>query len=251
MEITLLDWIDSWYNQIRRHTPLDGRSPVEFEFHHTASLVRPELGQAKQKKDYMRSFVLLFLVLIQFDCFAEGKANLDPFNRQVKVVEGDLNKDSLVDKVVVMQDTSAETAPYRLQVFFKEPNGDWRLIISSIQIIAPQYPDGRDGYRSGDQFDDVTIKNGILSVRFELLRGQFEHKFRFQNGCFELIGFSMNNSDGHDEMTMIDFNLSTGVRIEKTQRIGSDKILSNTKKKVLIRPLPKLQDIVPLEKELY
>ncbi|MBL0320585.1 MAG: IS3 family transposase [Alphaproteobacteria bacterium] len=31
VEIAMLDWIDGWYNQTRRHTTLDGCSPIEFE----------------------------------------------------------------------------------------------------------------------------------------------------------------------------------------------------------------------------
>jgi len=166
-------------------------------------------------------------------------------------VEGDLNKDSLIDKVVITQDTLNENAPYRLQVFFKERNGNSKLIVSSTKIIEPQYPDGRDAYRTGNGFSNVTIKNGVLSVNFQLLRGYYEHKFRFQNKNFELIGFSMVYSDGNSEMTTTDFNLSTGTRIETTERYDTGKVLSKTKKKILIRPLPKLQDVVPMEKELY
>ena len=84
-----------------------------------------------------------------------------------------------------------------------------------------------------------------------MTRGHFTHKYRFQNGNFELIGFSQVYSDGHGIMTTIDYNLSTGIRIEKTERYDTDKVLSNTKKKILIRPLPKLQDITPMENELY
>jgi hypothetical protein len=166
-------------------------------------------------------------------------------------VEGDLNKDKLVDKVVITQDTLNENAPYRLQVFFKEANGQSKLIASSTKIIEPQYPDGRDGYSLGNRFSDVTIKYGVLSVNFELLRGHYEHKFRFQNGNFELIGFSMAYSDGVNAVTTTDFNLSTGIRTEKKERYDIEKVISNTKKKILIRPLPKLQDVVPMENELY
>jgi len=166
-------------------------------------------------------------------------------------VSGDLNKDSLSDKVIVTQDTLNKNAPYKLQIFFKEPNGEFKLIVTSTKIIEPQYPNGRDGWVTGNGFLDVTINNGVLIVNFELLRGHYEHKFRFQNGSFELIGFSMVYSDGLGVMTTTDFNLSTGIRIEKSERYDTNKVLSNTKKKILIRPMPKLQDITPMENELY
>lgn len=199
----------------------------------------------------MKQLLLIFLIIFQLDSFAQTDTSKLNFDHKVMEVEGDLNKDNLVDKVVVTQDTLNENAPYRLQIFFKEPNGRSRLIVTSTKIIEPQYPDGRDGYRTGNGFSGVTIQNAVLSVNFGLLRGHFEHKFRFQNGNFELIGFSEVYSDGQGVMTTTDFNLSTGIRIEKSERYDTDKILSNTKKKILIRPLPKLQDVIPMENELY
>jgi uncharacterized protein YegP (UPF0339 family) len=166
-------------------------------------------------------------------------------------VEGDLNKDNLPDKLIITQDTLNENAPYRLQVFFKEPNGQFKLIITSTKIIAPQYPDGRKGYKTGNRFSEITIEAGVLNIRFELLRGHFEYKFRYRNENFELIAFSEVYSDGLGVMTTIDFNLSTGIRVEKSERYDTDKVLSTSKKKILIRPLPKLQDIAPMENELY
>ncbi len=199
----------------------------------------------------MKQAVLTIFLLLQLDSFAQTDITNYNFNHIVMEVNGDLNKDNLTDKVIVTQDTLNENAPYRLQIFFKEPSGQLKLIVSSTKLIESQYPDGRDGYRTGNGFSDVTIKNGILSVNFELLRGHFEHKFRFQNENFELIGFSKVYSDGRGVMTTTDFNLSTGIRIEKSERYDTDKVLSNTKKKILIRPLPKLQDITPMENELY
>lgn len=201
----------------------------------------------------MKKLILLLLILICVDTFSQAKNEKDTFTFLVTKVTGDLNKDNLDDKVIVTQDTINQKSPYQLQIFFAQPNGEFKLIATSTKIIAPQYPDGRDGYRTGDGFMDITISKGIVSVNFGLLRGHFEHKFRFQNGNFELIGFSYVSSDGHGTIYTTDFNLSTGIRIEKTESYGEedDKVLSNTKKKILIRPLPKIQDVEPFENELY
>ncbi|KDN54856.1 hypothetical protein [Flavobacterium seoulense] len=198
----------------------------------------------------MKKIILLIVFLIGFETYSQAKK--DPFTVEVTKVMGDLNKDNLEDKVIVTQDTVNEKSPYKLQIFFAQPNGKFKLIATSTKIIAPQYPDGRDGYRTGDGFMDVTITKGVVSVNFGLLRGHFEHKFRFQNGNFELIGFSYVASDGHGTMSSIDFNLSTGIRIEKTEAYGEDDFAPTyTKKKILIRPLPKIQDVEPFENELY
>jgi len=199
----------------------------------------------------MNQAILTFLILLQLNSFAQQKNAKLNFDYKVIEVVGDLNKDSLPDKVIVTQDTLNEKAPYKIEVFFKEPNGKFKLIVSSTKLIEAQYPDGRDGYFTGTAFSEVTIIKGILSVNMELLRGHFEHKFRYQNGNFELIGFSEVFSDGQGVMTTTDFNLSTGIRIEKSERYDTDKLLSLKKKKILIRPLPKLQDIVPFENQYY
>ncbi|WP_439506198.1 hypothetical protein [Sediminibacterium sp.] len=199
----------------------------------------------------MKHILIIFLLLTQLTSYSRTVAPKYNFSYKVMEVEGDLNKDGLPDKVIVTQDTVHENAPYRLQVFFKEPSGQYKLIVTSTKIIEPQYPDGRDGYRTGDEFGEVSINKGILGIRFDLLRGNYEHKFRFQKGNFELIGYTEYLSDGQGVMRSIDFNLSTGVRIEKLERYDTDKLLSQKTKKILIRPLPKLQDLVPGEHELY
>ena len=200
----------------------------------------------------MKKIILLVLLLVGVETFSQTKKEKDPFTVEVTKVMGDLNKDNLDDKVIVTQDTINEMAPYKLQLFFAQPNGKFQLIATSTKIIAPQYPNGRDGYRTGDAFMDVTIIKGIVSVNFGLLRGHFEHKFRYQNGNFELIGFSYTASDGHGTMSSTDFNLSTGVRIEKTEGYGQEEVVPTySKKKILIRPLPKIQDVEPFKNELY
>ncbi|MDF2188530.1 hypothetical protein [Paraflavitalea sp. CAU 1676] len=199
----------------------------------------------------MKKLITIFWIVFYLDGFGQTDSVAFNFSRLVMEVEGDLNKDSLSDKVVVTQDTLHENAPYQLQVFFKEPGGQWELIVSSLKLIEAQYPNGRDAYITGDGFSHVAITNGVLSVYVELLRGHYEHKFRYQHGCFDLIGFSMSFSDGRGVVTTTDFNLLTGVRIERSERYDITKILSNKKRKILIRPLPKLQDVVPIENDLY
>ena len=199
----------------------------------------------------MKHLILLIFLLSQLHTSAQNNLTNYNFNYLIIEVNGDLNKDNLPDKVIVTQDTLNDYAPYRLQIFLQEPDGEFKLFVTSTQLIEPQFPNGRDGYRNGTGFSDVTIIKGVLSVNVELIRGHFEHKFRFQNGNFELIGFSEVYSNGLGTIDIVDFNLSTGIRIEISQNYSTDKIISNKKKKILIRPLPKLEDVVPFDKDLY
>ncbi|RZL47701.1 MAG: hypothetical protein EOP00_11225 [Pedobacter sp.] len=172
------------------------------------------------------------------------------FTHMVMQVKGDLNKDGLADLAIVKQDTLADTSPYRLQVFFAKPNGEYKLIVSSTKIIDAEYPSGKGYARSDAGFDKIAIKNNVLTIINQLTRGSFSHKFRYQNGNFELIGFTQTYSDGQGTLTYEDFNLSTGIRIYKAERYDTGDVITNKKTKKLIRPLPKLQDFVPFENEL-
>ncbi|MEO6175031.1 MAG: hypothetical protein ABIP27_07760 [Flavobacterium circumlabens] len=179
-------------------------------------------------------------------------AQKDNFTKKITKVNGDLNKDGLADYVLVLQDTLSDNAPYKLEIYFAEANGSFKRILSSVKAIDPAFPEGKKGYYSGNAFSEITIKKGILSIENELLRGHFEHKFRYQNNNFELIGFSEVYSDGQGTMGQIDFNLSTGIRIKKTEPYGEDNFpVTKTQKKIIMRPLPKLQDFAPFKTEYF
>lgn len=195
----------------------------------------------------MPRIILLFLIF-STTLFAQK----DNFNKEITKVKGDLNKDGLIDYVQVLQDTVSDTSPYKLAIYFAETNGNSKHILSSVKAIDPAFPEGKKGYQTGNAFSEITIKKGVLSINNELLRGHYEHKFRYQNGNFELIGFSEVYSDGQGTMGTIDFNLSTGIRIKKTEPYDEDDFpVTNTQKKILIRPLPKLQDFAPFTTEYY
>lgn len=164
-------------------------------------------------------------------------------------VSGDLNKDQLPDKVVVTQDTIQENAPYQLQIFLVQPDGTYQLFVTSKKLIEPEYPNGREGTSSRYRLADISIKNNILALSFDLIRGNFNYKFRFQNGNFDLIGYTEVQSNSLGRIYYTDFNLSTGIKIEKTENYATDEIISNTKRKVMIRPLPKIQDIIPFQND--
>lgn len=199
----------------------------------------------------MPRLLLINFILISFLANSQKKNVKENFNFKITEVKGDFNNDKVDDKVLVTQDTINEKAPFKLEIFFANSNGDYKTIATSTKIIAPQYPNGRGGFLTGNSLENITIKKNILIVNYGLLRGHLAHKFRFQNGNFELIGYSAGYLDDPKIIKMIDFNLSTGIRIEKTGEVGSDKIVNQSTTKVIIRPLPKIQDVEPFENDLY
>lgn len=200
----------------------------------------------------MNKIITLLLVFITSTLIAQKDNKKDNFTVQIKKVKGDLNKDNLADLVVVTQDTINEKSPYKLEVFFAQPNGTFKLIVSTTKAIAPQYPEGKNGYYNGQSFYTISVEKGILIISNELTRGNFEHKFRYQNNYFELIGFFEAYSNGQGTMGTVDFNLSTGIRVTRTERYDdSTEKPTETQKKIRIRPLPKLQDFAPFTTEFY
>lgn len=172
------------------------------------------------------------------------------FNVRTSKVVGDLNNDQLKDLVLIDQDTSQNTAPYRLQIYFATASGKFKLMFSSTKALPPQFPYGKDGYDTSVEFDRVLIKNNAIILENSLLRGNNTHKFRYQHGDFQLIGFSSVNSDGNGLIYTIDHNLSTGVRTEKCENYETDKLVS--KNTYIERPkrLHYLKNFDPLEGDL-
>ncbi|MBS1636871.1 MAG: hypothetical protein JST26_13220 [Bacteroidetes bacterium] len=173
------------------------------------------------------------------------------FTKVISVIYGNLNTDTLPDKVCIFQDTIDKTQPYKLLVLFAQPGNTYHSIVSSTKIIDPRFPNGPDGLQNGNGFGSISINRRTLIISSELLRGHYEYKLRYQHGNFELIGYTYVCSNGLGEIHSIDFNLSTGDRHEINQRYDRDEIISDIKKKIQIKPLPKLQDIKPFENELY
>lgn len=160
---------------------------------------------------------------------------------------GDLNKDGLADSAVVLQDTAADTWPYQLRIFFANPDKTFKEVLVSDTAIDAARPNGKDGYVTGDAFDQVTIRKGVLCLSVELLRGHYEHVFRYQHNRFELIGFSFGSSDGNGTISSSDFNLSTGHFINTRESYETDQLISKLDTVVLIRPLPDLAHFKPFD----
>lgn len=186
----------------------------------------------------MKKIILTITLSIQFSLYGQNDSFVGFFSDTIIEINGDLNKDGILDKVYVIHDTQNIDGLYLLQIYFQDQNKKLNFIVSSKKLIEPKNKFGS----MGNELSEVTIKNNILIISYQLTRGHYEHKFRYQNGNFELIGYSFGISDGLGVINNIDFNLSTGVRIEKNINYETNEIISVSKKKKIIRPLPKLQE---------
>lgn len=171
------------------------------------------------------------------------------FDTVISTVTGDLNKDGLLDVAMITQDTNCPSQMYLLEVFFTQPNGDRKLVLTSIKAIEPGFPDGRDGHKS-EGHSTLSIHHGVLWIETGFIRGHMEHKFRYQNGQFELIGYSYVNVNA-GQITSIDYNLSTGRRIEKEGTISDDHYKVTMDEIIKLDPLPYLDEFEPYKNQLY
>ncbi|REC56372.1 hypothetical protein DRF62_03440 [Chryseobacterium piscium] len=189
---------------------------------------------------------------------AQSNKSIDNYSYQVREENGDLNNDGKMDKIIVKMDTIDETRPLRLQIFLSQPNGKLTLAVSSTKIIEPQYPVENKGEFNGYQIPSFFIEKGILKMWSEIKGGNITYDFKYQNGNFELIyvnKLTNNATKGYtDENTIFTeakFDLVTGIRTETDEVSGLAKALEVRKKRILVRPLPKIQDFKFSDKELY
>ena len=195
--------------------------------------------------------LLFFLLLSPFTTSSQIDQTELSFTELVSTAYGDINNDGIMDIAMVTQDTLNEFAPYRLEIFFTQVNGDKKLIVHTEKAIQPQFPNGRDQHTWGNGFGELSIHNGVLWIESGLIRGHFEHKFRYQNNKFELIGYTYVNSDGLGKMYLIDYNLSTGKRIETIDHYSSHEPEERVEKIIKLNPLPDLLNFEQYSNELY
>lgn len=206
-----------------------------------------QITQKRKIRSKMKKTFLLFFFLIQINIYAQAQKVKDNFNVVIRTEEGDLNNDGLIDKVFVKMDTIDQTQPLKLEIYFLEKNGKYKLNVATKNLMKAQYPNGKYG---GDQIPDVIIEEGYLLIGSEIGKNHFWHKFKFKKGYFELQKITNVVWDGQNLTTETDFNLLTGQRTEITKALGSEKILKETTKKIIVKPLPKINDFRAFDSKL-
>lgn len=207
---------------------------------------------------YFYRFFIFILISVPMHVLSQSIKNKNKYTYEVREEKGDLNHDGKIDRVTVKMDTIDETRPLRLQIFLSQPNGKPALATSSDKIIEPQYPSENQGKFNGYQIPSFFIENGILKMWSEIKGGNITYHFKYNKGNFELIyvdKLTYNATKGYiDENTIFTetkFDLITGIRTESDEKLGSTKPLAVRKKRVLIKPLPKIQDVKFSDKDLY
>lgn len=184
----------------------------------------------------------LFLILIIFPFWVNAQ---ERYNKTIKTMEGDLNKDGILDKIVISQNTKVDSLPYLISIYFGDKNGRFTFIAKSNKYIDPE----NAHINHKGILDDAYIKKGIFNLNISWTRGMTKYKFRFQNNYIALIGLTRSSSE-FGTIYWDDFNLSTGNRESKQEDMETGE---ETKKvtKQLIRPLPDFAKLKPYEEEWF
>ena len=173
----------------------------------------------------------------------------------IMTVEGDLNKDNIADRVLVLRSlvedneellkSDDDTLPARIVVIlFKTMDGYEVKGLSDKLILCKQC-----GGVMGDPFANAVIKRNVLTISHyggSSYRWEYDHKFRYQDNDFYLIGkrsigySALENCEKLDAMagtTLEDINYLTGDYIEKKVSEHGCKLLINKKGKKKTEPL--------------
>lgn len=157
---------------------------------------------------------------------------------ELAIVEGDLNKDGIMDKAfVIEQSNSSENAPSRnlLIVFGNKDNTYTQSIKAEKAILL-----ANEGGPFGDPFQDIIIDRGSVLLKFfgGSSRWHRYFRFRYQDNGWYLIGFTEGSYESiGDSMDCLedDYNLITGDYIGEKLVDGKIKtIKKNIGKKQLL-----------------
>lgn len=202
----------------------------------------------------MRFKTVLILFIISCNLFSQIEEDAEEvFYTYIEVAKaiGDLNSDGLADSVAVIQDTSNIERPYIFKVFFAEPDNNYKLIVSSVKVVLPDYRPEVDEIDAEKKFSTIYISDGCLYITHSQLRGHFEHKFQYKKTDFILIGYNDISADGMGYLVSSYFNLETAELIVRQERLTTGEVVNLEKEYKLITPLPKLQDFEPLSNEFF
>lgn len=213
----------------------------------------------------MKTLFILLTAFFTATLFGQTKQadNLSQFVPKGYVIfdtiNGDLNKDSLEDIVLIIKGTDKSKFvkhEYRgeldrnrrgIVVLFKQKE-HYKLAVKNYDCFSSENEDG------GAYFQpelDIEVIKGNLRIHYAHGRyGYWRYAFRFQNSDFELIGYDESNG-GAVVQSKTSINFLTKKKLEK-ENINkddeeADEVFKETWKNIKIDKLIKLSEIVDFD----
>lgn len=171
-----------------------------------------------------------------------------------EIVEGDLNKDGFIDKVLILEkNEEKDIFPDRaMMVVLGEKNHTYSILSIAQNAIINVYAGGS----FGDPFEGISIDKGILIIGNRAgPRWYSKYKFRFQDNDMYLIGATVGVPFGPDpimdDAEELDYNLLTGdfieTKVDKDQNVKTIKGNGGKKKLIKLKDF----DIDKVEEQLW
>jgi hypothetical protein len=182
-------------------------------------------------------FPLFILSLLMFSCPNENKlppdstdpttvdtptevpipTDIPPFEielaeeyKVLKEASGDLNKDGIAEKVVVVNNGQmGDMGEERDILIFMLEDKEWNLWDRSSGAVMPS----EHGGMFGDPFRSIKVENETIVIKHSggsRTQWEYLHRFRYQNDNCELIGVTIINEEPCRVRETFDYNLSTG-----------------------------------------
>ena len=152
------------------------------------------------------------------------------FASEISEAFGDLDGDSVDERVVVWQDSDLHRV---LQIFKKDSENKWIKWQEFSNVIMKS----DEGGAMGDPFEGLEIKNRVITINYSGGGGRFEwgytYKYRLdlKDKIWKLIGVTVNMLDKNVKDQNLDYNLLTKKAIYKveclTEEVNKCKNIKN------------------------
>ncbi|MGH1436657.1 MAG: hypothetical protein ACRBG0_19610 [Lewinella sp.] len=170
---------------------------------------------------------------------------------KVAEAQGDLNKDGQPELVLVVDDlqSAGDFGISRSILIYRLENRQWK----QWEEFRGGILDSEAGGMMGDPFEGIEIDRGSIVIHHfggSRYKWRYTHRFRHQNGRWELIGATVLYGTPCEYWKTYDYNLSTSkVEVEEIyEDCDTEKETTNTFSfRHAIKPLPDLHGFIPGE----
>jgi len=187
----------------------------------------------------MNKITCMLIVLIGSWAICQAQETTVPEGwKVIDSISGNLDNNAINEKVVIYNTIdSTDFGKHREIRIFKKEKENWVLWECSRTPLLKS----DDGGMMGDPFGGIEIKNRVLLIHHSggsSWKWSYTDKYRFQNGQFELIGYTSLNGKPCEEWTTIDFNISNGqinFKHEYEDCENEEQIITKTEKETFYK----------------
>jgi len=204
------------------------------------------------------AYILVIVIVSFISCKGQEskKTEMNQIPKSFEILnetEGDLDKDSVSEKVVVY-DTAKETdfGTERQLFIYKKINDEWELWKKATGAILAS----KEGGMMGDPFEGISIERNCIVINHfggSNQKWSYTHRFRFQHDEFQLIGATVQYDAPCDYFVNFDYNLSNGKIVYKKEVEDCETESSKVEKQDLnikLETLPSMNGFQPGTNEL-